>query len=309
MSPLSFVRELYALDTLDTRFTTSSSTPLKRANATDGNQTSTGTKDGKQAVTDALPPRWQTLEFYIYLVVFLFCVPQMYWAVVSVSQPGSPNYSKFEPLLSNGWLFGWKVDNSDAQYAGFRNNIPYLIILVFVHPLLRRGYERLTLSTPTTANGVVKSASQDQARGEARLQSRLTFDFVSALVYITALNGTSIFKILLILLVNFQIATALPRQYVRPATWIFNIGILFANELAQGYHYSMLSDALAPIFPASAKWGSTLDSYGGLNPRWEVLFNFTVLRMISFNYDYYWSLDRSRSGSPIEVSGDGPPNT
>jgi D-alanyl-lipoteichoic acid acyltransferase DltB (MBOAT superfamily) len=34
--------------------------------------------------------------------------------------------------------------------------------------------------------------------------------------------------------------------------------------------------------------------------RWEILFNITILRLISFNLDYYWSLDR-RSGSPIEV--------
>lgn len=38
-------------------------------------------------------------------------------------------------------------------------------------------------------------------------------------------------------------------------------------------------------------------------PRWEVLFKITILRLISFNMDHYWSLDRSRSGSPVEVSG------
>ena len=47
-------------------------------------------------------------------------------------------------------------------------------------------------------------------------------------------------------------------------------------------------------------WGRWLDSFGGLLSRWEILFNLTVLRMISFNMDYYWSLDR-RSYSPVEV--------
>jgi len=31
-----------------------------------------------------------------------------------------------------------------------------------------------------------------------------------------------------------------------------------------------------------------------------VLFNICVLRLISFNFDYYWSFDR-RATSPIEV--------
>jgi hypothetical protein len=84
MTVLSFLRELYSLDTLDTRFT-HSSTPPKPVNEHAPKQ---GARDGKTQTqpTDASPPRWRTPEFYVYLVVFLVCVPQMYWAVVSVSQ-------------------------------------------------------------------------------------------------------------------------------------------------------------------------------------------------------------------------------
>jgi len=49
----------------------------------------------------------------------------------------------------------------------------------------------------------------------------------------------------------------------------------------------------------TSNFGHTLDSYGGLIPRWEVLFNFTILRLISFNLDYYWSLN-TRTSSPLE---------
>ncbi|KIX93410.1 uncharacterized protein Z520_10829 [Fonsecaea multimorphosa CBS 102226] len=298
MTVLSDLRELYSLNTLDTRFTNSSSTPLKSANGVPSKQ---AVRDGKTQPADASPPRWRTTEFYIYLVIFLFCVPQMYWAVVSVSQPGSPNYSKYEHLLSPGWLFGRKVDNSDGQYAGFRDNIPYLAALIVLHPLLRRAYERLTLTSPPTSNGSANShPSLSQSTAESRLRHRLAFDFGSALIYIVALNGFSVFKILVILFINFKIATALPRNTIPVATWIFNIAILFANELAQGYRYSVMAEALVPFFSPAADWSKFLDSYGGLNPRWEVLFNITVLRMISFNFDYYWSLDRSRAGSPIE---------
>ncbi|EXJ64095.1 hypothetical protein A1O7_00431 [Cladophialophora yegresii CBS 114405] len=297
MTILTFVRELYSLDTLDTRFTPSS-TPQKSVNEDSSKH---GTRDGKAQTqpAEASPPRWRTPEFYLYLVVFLVCVPQMYWAVVSVSQPDSPNYSKYEHLLSPG-LFSWKVDNSDAQYAGFRNNIPYLTVLLFLHPSLRRLYELYTSSAPPASDGIAQSTAHGQAAADARLRSRLAFDFVSALIYVTALNGTSVLKILLILLINFKIATALPQHAIPVTTWVFNIGILFANELARGYPYSVMGEAIVPFFPAASNWGKFLDSYGGLQPRWEVLFNFTVLRMISFNFDYYWSLGRSRAGSPLE---------
>lgn len=227
----------------------------------------------------------------------------MYLAVVQVSQPTSPNYSKYERLLSPGWLFGRKVDNSDGQYAGFRDNMPYLALLVALHPLARKGYEAVTGSSSSTpeVNGPVKSVGTN-IYAEERLRSRLTFDLIFSLIFISALHGFSALKILLILYINFNIATAMPRNYVPAATWTFNICILFGNELCRGYSYATLSDFLAPSYAGAGSWGRSLDSWAGLIPRWEVSFNITVLRMIAFNLDHYWALDRSRSGSPVEVS-------
>jgi len=126
-------------------------------------------------------------------------------------------------------------------------------------------------------------------------------------IFILALHGVSAAKVFAILYVNYKVATALPHKYVPAATWVFNIAILFANELCNGYRFS---DAVSLILPpqtskagdaASGNWGDWVDSYGGLIPRWEILFNICVLRLISFNFDYYWSLDR-RAVSPVEVS-------
>ena len=92
-------------------------------------------------------------------------------------------------------------------------------------------------------------------------------------------------------------------------TWIFNIGILFANELGKGYPYGDIANTVlhrqasaesAIEHDSKGNWGAVLDSYGGLIPRWEILFNVTVLRLISFNFDYLWSLQRGTS-SPVEV--------
>ena len=144
---------------------------------------------------------------------------------------------------------------------------------------------------------------------DVRLKRRVDFDLYFGLIFLTALHGFSALKVVSILYINFCLATRLPKQYVPAVTWVFNIGILFANELCSGYRFAVLAGIFRSWFRASESgigrlppenWGSWLDSYGGLIPRWEILFNFTVLRFISFNLDYKWSLDRSGTSS-IEV--------
>ncbi|USW59367.1 Putative membrane bound O-acyl transferase, MBOAT [Septoria linicola] len=245
-----------------------------------------------------------TVEYYVYYLALLTIPFMMFKSVYDVSKPSHPGYKKLEPLLEDGWIPGRKVDNSDAQYAGFRENIPYMAILLILHPLLRRAYEAVK-STP-------KNGGKD-ADADARLQNRVTFDLFFALILIVALHGISSLKVLTILYLNYQIATALPRQYVAVTTWVFNIGILFANELCQGYKFADLAAVTLPPTitsadkSAGANWGTWLDSFGGLIPRWEILFNITVLRLIAFSFDHLWMLDRIAS-SPIEKKGLDPAN-
>lgn len=86
MTPYTLLKEVYSLDTLDTRLTTSSKTPAKEANDISAK---TAGKDGR-AGTDippgASPSKYNTLEFYVYALVFVVCVPLMYKAVWDVSQ-------------------------------------------------------------------------------------------------------------------------------------------------------------------------------------------------------------------------------
>jgi hypothetical protein len=140
------------------------------------------------------------------------------------------------------------------------------------------------------------------AAADTRLAHRVSFDFYFGLLYIIALYGFSVAKILVILYTNYKIATNVPKSYMPAATWIFNVVTLFANESYRGYPYAWLASKVVGAGPESAvfAWGEWLDDHGGLTPRWEVLFNITVLRLISFNLDYYWSLNM-RGGSPIEV--------
>lgn len=142
------------------------------------------------------------------------------------------------------------------------------------------------------------------------MAQRIRFDYYFALVFITGLHGVSAIKVLAILYVNYKIAKSLPRAQIPAVTWMFNISTLFANEIFGGYPFERVATLLVGSGtgpenePALVVWCRHLDGLG-LMPRWEVLFNITVLRLISFNMDYYWSLDYP-STSPIEVSSFAP---
>ncbi|KAI5920699.1 MBOAT family protein [Camillea tinctor] len=303
MSPLSFFRSIYDLDTLDTRFTTPSATPYKAV--IEARDDAVASKERASKFNSrAPPPKWKTPEFLLYFLTLSFVIPYMFWVAYDASRPDGPHYKKYEPYLSEGWIPGRKIDTSDSQYHTFRSNIPYMTALLIFHPLLRKLYN--TVIYPVTTSGQDSRPTLEEA--DQRLNQRASFDFVFAIVYLIALHGFSAFKILILLYLNYQVATTLPRKSVPVATWVFNVGILFANELSKGYKFEAIASLISST-PAQkslldadwslVSWGRWLDQHGGLMGRWEILFNITVLRLISFNLDYYWSLDR-RSYSPVE---------
>jgi hypothetical protein len=192
-----------------------------------------------------------------------------------------------------------------------RDNLPYLILLLILHPLCRKAYDSFwrtatyTSIRPNTggrSNGLSQGLPANAA-ASVRQEQRLSFDFYFALILIAALHGFSALKVLLILYINYKLAKFVPPQYLTAMTWTFNIAILFANEYGRGYSYAGVAMFLSPPFDAeksSSTWGHWLDSHSGLISRWEVLFNLTVLRLISFNLDYKWSIEQ-RGGNAIEV--------
>ncbi|KAJ4295938.1 glycerol transporter [Collariella sp. IMI 366227] len=284
--PLSFLASVYDLDTIDTRFTTPSSVPYRASLEK--------REEDKVADKRAEPPKWRTPEFYLYYLILLVVVPYMFWIAYDVSRPSDPRYHNFEPWLQDGWIPGRKIDVSDAQYRTFRMNLPFMALLLIFHPLLRRLWN----AWYRIPQDLQKSKANTPEVADARLRQRTSFDYTFALLYLVILHGFSAAKILAIMAINYQIATRLPKNRVPAATWVFNICILFANELGRGYHFRdiVLLMTENPTLVSAGEW---LDSHGGIMPRWYVLFNITILRLVSFNLDYYWSLDR-RGGSPLE---------
>ncbi|EPB89074.1 hypothetical protein HMPREF1544_04065 [Mucor circinelloides 1006PhL] len=184
----------------------------------------------------------------------MMVVPYMIYTTYGISQSNHPNYYLYSNLLSDGWIFNRKVDNSDVQYAQFRNHLPILFALASVWLALSHVYRQLNHS----------------------VQNQSYFYLISASIVIVALHGTSIIKILLITSTNFIIGRIFGATKWNPImTWTFNLAILFLNEYYKGYKFDAIG---LPV----------LDQYNGMLPRWHVFFNFSMLRMVSYNMDYYW---------------------
>ncbi|CAO3616368.1 unnamed protein product [Cunninghamella echinulata] len=217
----------------------------------------------KKQPTITSPSRWNTLEFYFYYVCFIIIVPYMFYVAHSLSKETHPHYSDYAYKLSEGWIFDRKVDNSDAQYATFRDNLPKLILLSTVYVIFNKAM----------------STFINQPR------HRLTLSALTSLIILTGLHGTSALKILFIITISYTIGLTMGGSKLNPLlTWSFNLGILFLNEWKNGY-------AFADISPSIAWW----DDYSGVLQRWHILFNFVMLRLISFNMDYYWQINKPRS--------------
>ena len=180
-----------------------------------------------------------------------------------------------------------RQDNSDNQYENVRDNLPILFAVLFLHAGLRRAFDKLYFW----------GASQETTH--QRLSRRVNFDLIFSFIFLGFLHGLSIFKMLFILTVNYVIAMKYAGTIANPIlTWTFNIGMLFLNEMFQGYRYAHMLPWLAA--GEGGGFGHAMDELGGFMPRWEIHFNITMLRLVSFNMDYYWS-HHHEGGSVMEV--------
>lgn len=84
MGLLSFFRSVYDLDTLDTRFTNSSTVPYQTV--IDARSDPVTIREPPRRSQRAEPPKWRTPEFYFYYVIFLIAVPYMFWVPFEVSR-------------------------------------------------------------------------------------------------------------------------------------------------------------------------------------------------------------------------------
>ncbi|CEP62426.1 membrane-bound O-acyltransferase family protein LALA0_S05e05380g [Lachancea lanzarotensis] len=198
--------------------------------------------------------RWNSLEFKIYYAAFAIAVPMMVKTAMSATNEQNPNFNRIEPLLSKGWIGGRKVDNSDSQYRFFRDNLPLLIGLAALHTITKKLVLR-TVKCPKVA-----------------------FDLIFGLIFLFAAHGVSALRVLTHLMINFTIARSLRRKprVAKVLTWAYGIGSLFINDNYRKYPFGNILSILSPLD----------SSFTGIIERWDVFYNFTLLRMLSFDMDF-----------------------
>lgn len=94
MGLFQYAGRLYSLDTLDSRFTTSSKTPPSRIDPARPSPDGAGYKKGRagheEIAKGASPPRWRSPEYIYHGLVFLVMVPLMFKTVYDVSKRELP---------------------------------------------------------------------------------------------------------------------------------------------------------------------------------------------------------------------------
>lgn len=210
-------------------------------------------KHRQQIIKSATPSRWNTLEFRIYYVCFAIVVPLMIRAGMTASNETNPNYPIYQGILSKGWIFGRKVDNSDSQYRFFRDNLVQIAALLILHC----GSRHLVNCIHRT--------------------SRTSFDLICGLIFLFAIHGFNCLKILFHVTIEFFLGKVAKKSHRLGIIllWIYGVSTLFINDKYRLVRFGQLWSPL-----------SFMDSFTGLVARWDVFFNFTLLKMLSFNLDY-----------------------
>ncbi|KAJ8330203.1 glycerol transporter [Batrachochytrium dendrobatidis] len=195
----------------------------------------------------------------IYVVIGLLILVVIYWAqmAVSFSDEMSKNYPMFIRKLSPGWIFHRKVDNSDAQFRSFRNNIPALSLVLVVHQAM------------SVFLGVRFNSGPNA--GHRRMHFTLWF----SVVFLTILLGVEMIKLVAVCLIQYVVVKQFGATWVSPVfSWCMGLMILFGGAVVDFKFEYVFS------------WLSWMDKLKGLGM--SPAYNFTMLRMISFTTDYYW---------------------
>jgi D-alanyl-lipoteichoic acid acyltransferase DltB (MBOAT superfamily) len=212
-------------------------------------------------------PLWNTWEFYTYYIYIGVAMSYWLYRAFRFSHVDTPFYIHYASTLSKGWLFGRMLDDTDNQYRSFRWKLPLLGVSLAVYVFL--GH-------------VIMNWKKGQ---KDALRVRICYDFVCSMSFFMISYGTSCIWITQIVLINYMIGKWGRSMYISSIlTWIFSLTILITSEYYHGYHF--------------APWIPFLDHYRGIiqisDLSWHIHFRLTLLRMISFNMDYRWALNRKQ---------------
>jgi protein-cysteine N-palmitoyltransferase HHAT len=177
------------------------------------------------------------------------------------------------PGLRRGWLLGRKVDLSDAQWRSFRGSLP----------ALGSFFAAFAVASRLLLRPAAPGAPWRAARGRAA-----ALHLGAATIFLLVLHGACAVYPVALALGNFVLTRGTAGGRLGAvAPWVFNISALLAARLMNGFKlYSVVVPLVLGGSEAGSLLGATLDGYRGLT-RWEICFNITVLRMLSFSLDLH----------------------
>ncbi|XP_019430164.1 PREDICTED: putative membrane-bound O-acyltransferase C24H6.01c isoform X1 [Lupinus angustifolius] len=198
--------------------------------------------------------QWKQKELF-FLVAYAF----VFYVIIIVRslQLSRDHYGQLYGLRQGWFIPNYLNDMSDAQWRNFRGNIPVLTLVFGIFTLL---------------------ANLTRAFFNLKVGGMSIVWLLFSLAYLLYLHGACVIFILSIATVNYLLVKIFARKMYFPLViWTYNIFFLLCNRIYEGYSFSIFGE----------QW-KFLDSYRG-SFRWHICFNFVVLRMISFGFDYHWT--------------------
>lgn len=206
------------------------------------------------------------LEYSIYGIVvgvcFLILVQRGYEFSNAFGHGGE--WDGRAPKLQEGWIPGRRVDVSDDQWRSFRSMIPGLCVVFLLCGLVSRIIQRTTYP-----------------------MHRVYCVVVWACAMVLLVHGGRGWYVILLVTLNWmwtRIVVSLPLASWQKilSVWILHCGVLLGVRMSGGFE---CFDALLSFL-----WrGTSKEMF-----RWEICYNLTVLRMMSFSLDCIRAMEKNQ---------------
>lgn len=164
--------------------------------------------------------------------------------------------------VEHGWQVGRWVDHTNPQWSSFRDSLFILVPAMLAISLISRAVQR---AAPRAHRPVM---------------------LVVGLAFLIRAHGSRTLYFLTAAALNYAAARALPSSWVaEPSLWALNLALLVAIRFYHGFSSSFLPAVLR----------APLDALGG-DVRWDVCFNISMLRFLSFGLDLARARREHRAG-------------
>jgi len=118
----------------------------------------------------------------------------------------------------------------------------------------------------------------------------LTYYIIFGIGYLAYIFQTGFVYWIILTAMNFVLISLTRTNKLFPyVLWVINLATLYCNEQFRGYGFAWVSKSLQFMD----------DEMVHAPVRWNIIFNMTILRIISFGMDFHWAFTSSKT--PVKV--------